>query len=108
MQVDIPAAKAKLHKTCRGMFDRETIGKMKKGAYLINTARGAIADCDAVKEACESGQLGGGAPVPLVSYMHGLLTRCSPQAKSPVHKPSLLYTHVSTMPGLSVVRTAVY
>lgn len=32
---------------------------MKKGAYIVNNARGAIADVDAVKEAVESGQLGG-------------------------------------------------
>lgn len=42
---------------CRGMFNKETIGKMKKGAYLINTARGGICDRDAVAEALESGQL---------------------------------------------------
>ena len=41
------------------MFNKETIGKMKKGAYLINTARGGICDRDAVKEALESGQLSG-------------------------------------------------
>jgi len=39
------------------MFNKETIGKMKKGAYLINTARGGICDRDAVAEALESGQL---------------------------------------------------
>ena len=43
--------------SCRGMFNKETIGKMKKGAYLINTARGGICDRDAVAEALESGQL---------------------------------------------------
>jgi hypothetical protein len=43
----------------RGMFNKETIRKMKKGAFLVNNARGAIVDVDAVKEACESGQLGG-------------------------------------------------
>lgn len=42
-----------------GMFNTERLNKMKKGAYLINNARGAIADMMAVKEACESGQLGG-------------------------------------------------
>ena len=39
------------------MLNKETIGKMKKGAYLINTARGGICDRDAVAEALESGQL---------------------------------------------------
>lgn len=41
------------------MFDKETIGKMKKGAYLVNNARGAIVDREAVVEACKTGQLGG-------------------------------------------------
>ena len=43
----------------RGMFSKEVIGKMKKGAYLVNNARGAIVDREAVVEACKSGQLGG-------------------------------------------------
>ncbi|KAK9807136.1 hypothetical protein WJX73_009721 [Symbiochloris irregularis] len=43
----------------KGMFDKDTIGKMKKGAYLINNARGAIVDKHAVVEALESGQLAG-------------------------------------------------
>lgn len=47
---------------CRGMFSKEVIGKMKKGAYLINNARGAIVEREAVVEACKSGQLGGTAP----------------------------------------------
>ncbi len=41
------------------MFSKEVIGKMKKGAYLVNNARGAIVDREAVVEACKSGQLGG-------------------------------------------------
>ena len=44
---------------CRRMFSKETIGKMKKGAYLVNNARGAIVDREAIVEACKSGQLGG-------------------------------------------------
>lgn len=43
----------------RGLFDRETISKMKHGSYIVNIARGAIADRDAVVEALRSGQLGG-------------------------------------------------
>ena len=45
------------------MFSKEVIGKMKKGAYLVNNARGAIVDREAVVEACKSGQLGGEPPV---------------------------------------------
>ena len=33
--------------------------RMKRGSYLINTARGKICDRDAVARACESGQLAG-------------------------------------------------
>ena len=43
----------------RGMFNKEVIGKMKKGAYLVNNARGSICDPDAVTEALKSGHLAG-------------------------------------------------
>ena len=32
---------------------------MKPGSYLINTARGKVCEAQAVKEACETGQLAG-------------------------------------------------
>jgi formate dehydrogenase len=41
------------------MFNDALIGKMKRGAYLINTARGKICDRDAVVRALESGRLAG-------------------------------------------------
>ena len=50
------------HVPCRNMFDKELIGKMKKGAFLVNTARGGICERDAIVEALESGQLGGEPP----------------------------------------------
>ena len=49
--------------SCRGMFNKDVIGKMKRGAYLVNNARGAICDTDAIVEALKSGQLGGRAVV---------------------------------------------
>jgi formate dehydrogenase len=41
------------------MFDAKLIGKMKWGAYLVDTARAKITDRDAVVGALESGQLAG-------------------------------------------------
>ncbi|MEV1292106.1 NAD-dependent formate dehydrogenase [Pseudonocardia sp. NPDC049635] len=41
------------------LFDADRLATMKRGAWLVNTARGAIADAEAVREACASGQLGG-------------------------------------------------
>ena len=48
-----------LHPETEHMFDAAMIGRMKRGAYLVNTARGKICDRDAVAEALESGQLAG-------------------------------------------------
>jgi formate dehydrogenase len=41
------------------LFDDELLGSMRRGSYIVNTARGAIMDRDAVVRALESGQLAG-------------------------------------------------
>src|SRR6187455_1419278 len=56
---DVVTINAPLHPETEHMFNDELIGKMKRGAYLVNTARGKICDRDAVARACESGQLAG-------------------------------------------------
>lgn len=43
------------------LINRETIAKMKDGAYLVNTSRGVLIDESALKEALESGKLAGAA-----------------------------------------------
>ncbi len=48
-----------LHPETEHMFNDALIGKMKRGAYIVNTARGKICDRDAVVRALESGQLAG-------------------------------------------------
>ena len=56
---DVVTINAPLHPETEHLFDEEMIGRMKRGAYLINTARGKICDRDAVARALESGQLAG-------------------------------------------------
>ncbi|HEX4116481.1 MAG TPA: NAD-dependent formate dehydrogenase [Solirubrobacteraceae bacterium] len=56
---DVVTINAPLHPETENLFDAELIGKMKRGAYLINTARGKICNRDAVASACASGQLAG-------------------------------------------------
>ncbi|XP_019185615.1 PREDICTED: formate dehydrogenase, mitochondrial-like [Ipomoea nil] len=43
----------------RGMFDKHQIAKMKKGVLIVNNARGAIMDTQAVVDACSSGHIAG-------------------------------------------------
>ena len=56
---DVVTINAPLHPETEHLFDDELIGKMKRGAYLVNTARGKICDRDAVARALESGRLAG-------------------------------------------------
>jgi formate dehydrogenase len=56
---EVVTINAPLHPETEGLFDDELLGKMKRGAYLVNTARGKICDRDAIARALESGQLAG-------------------------------------------------
>lgn len=56
---DVVTINCPLHPETEHMFDATLIGKMKRGAYIVNTARGKICDSDAVAHALESGQLAG-------------------------------------------------
>ena len=56
---DVVTINTPLHPETEHMFDATLIGKMKRGAYLVNTARGKICDREAVARALESGQLAG-------------------------------------------------
>ena len=56
---DVVTINAPLHPETEHLFNDALIGKMKRGAYLVNTARGKICDRDTVVRALKSGQLAG-------------------------------------------------
>jgi phosphoglycerate dehydrogenase-like enzyme len=55
---DVVSVHIPLTDQSRGLFDRETLGGMKRGAILINTSRGGLVETDALLEAVNSGRLG--------------------------------------------------
>jgi formate dehydrogenase len=57
--MDVVTINCPLHPETEHMFDDEMISKMRRGAYIVNTARGKICDRDAIARALESGQLAG-------------------------------------------------
>jgi len=56
---DVVTINCPLHPETEHLFNDDLISKMKKGAYIVNTARGKICDKDAIARALESGQLSG-------------------------------------------------
>jgi len=56
---DVVTINCPLHPETEHMFNDKLIGKMKRGAYIVNTARGKICDRDAIVRALESGRLAG-------------------------------------------------
>jgi formate dehydrogenase len=56
---DVLSIHCPLHPETEHLFDDELIGKMKRGSYIVNTARGKICDRDAIVRALKSGQLAG-------------------------------------------------
>ena len=56
---DVVTINCPLHPETEHLFDETMINKMKKGAYIVNTAIGNIWDSDAIAAALKSGQLSG-------------------------------------------------
>jgi formate dehydrogenase len=56
---DVVTINAPLHPETEHMFNDALIAKMKRGAYIVNTARAKICDRDAIVRALKSGQLAG-------------------------------------------------
>ncbi len=56
---DVISLHCPLHPETEHMIDEKMIAKMKRGTYIINTARGKLCDRDAIARALENGQLAG-------------------------------------------------
>ena len=50
LPTDVVTINAPLHPETEGLFNDKLIGKMKRGSYLVNTARGKIVDRDAAED----------------------------------------------------------
>ena len=75
---DVISLHVPLVDSTRGLFNAERIAAMKKGAVLINTARGGIVDELALAAALKAGHLGGAAidvyqtePMPVAAHFQG-------------------------------------
>ena len=56
---DVVTINTPLHPETEHMFDESCYRKMKRGSYIVNTARAKICDRDAIVRALKSGQLAG-------------------------------------------------
>jgi D-specific alpha-keto acid dehydrogenase len=58
---DIVTLHTPLNAGTRHLLNRQRIGQLKRGAFIINTGRGALVDTEALIAALQSGRLGGAA-----------------------------------------------
>lgn len=87
-QADIVTLHCPLTETTKNLMNAETLSKMKKGAFLINTGRGPLVDELALVDALKTGHLGGAALDVMV--------------KEPPEKDNPLILAAKTMPNLII------
>ena len=58
-QLDVLTLNCPLHESTKGIINKETLGWLKPGAWIVNTARGALCVAEDVAEALKSGQIAG-------------------------------------------------
>ena len=87
-QADIVTLHCPLTETTKNLINADTLSKMKKGAFLINTGRGPLIDEVALVDALKTGHLGGAALDVMV--------------KEPPEKDNPLILAAKTMPNLII------
>ena len=58
-RADVISLHCPLNEHTRHLINRETIGLMKEGVYLVNTSRGGLVDTEALVEALKEGKFAG-------------------------------------------------
>lgn len=58
-ECDVVTINCPLYPATQHLFDEAMLNKMKRGAYIVNTARGKICDEHAITAALENGHLAG-------------------------------------------------
>lgn len=58
-QLDILTVNCPLHETTKGIINKETLSYMKPGAWIVNTARGALCVAEDIAAALKSGHIAG-------------------------------------------------
>jgi len=88
-EADLVSLHVPLSEETRGLAGSRALGSMKPGSWLVNTARGAVADLDAVLAALDSGRLDGAAL--------DVLPKEPPEADHPIlrHPRVLLSPHAA-------------
>lgn len=56
---DIITVNAPLHEGTKNLINKDTLKHVKKGAWIVNTARGAICNAEDIAEAVKSGHISG-------------------------------------------------
>jgi glyoxylate reductase len=74
-QSDVVSLNLPLNDTTRGSFGKREFDLMKEGSALVNTARGAIVDEDALIEALETGRVSDIARLPVPCYQTDIVAR---------------------------------
>jgi D-3-phosphoglycerate dehydrogenase/C-terminal binding protein len=109
-QADIVSLHCPLTEETRSMIDAETLALLPPGAYLVNTARGAVVDTAAIPEAIASGRLAGAGLDVLPKEPpceEDLLIRAWRDPAHPAHHRLIINPHSAfyTEQGFSDMRT---
>jgi formate dehydrogenase len=78
---DVVTINAPLHPETENMFNDKLIGMMKRGSYIVNTARGKICDRDAIVRGLESGS---SRAMPATSGSRSRRRRITPGGPCPI------------------------